>query len=215
MIESRRLTRLDRLVLCLERLRPGMVDSRAPGRPDPGDSESATEPTAAAERRLAGRLMRVNHTGELCAQALYVGQAAFARNDRVAAALRQAAAEEVDHLVWCQHRLRELDVSPSRLNPLWLGGALACGALASMAGDRWSLGFLAETERQVVEHLESHLRSLPALDGRSRAIITAMRDDEARHATTAVAHGAAELPTWLQRLMRLSARVMTTVAARI
>jgi ubiquinone biosynthesis monooxygenase Coq7 len=213
-IEPRRLTRFDGLVLCLDRLRTAALDAREPGRPVPGAMDAAAE-LPAAQRPLAARLMRVNHTGELCAQALYVGQATFARDDRIAAVLSQAAAEEVDHLFWCQRRLRELDARPSLLNPLWLGGALACGVLASLAGDRWSLGFLAATERQVVEHLESHLRLLPERDRRSRAIVAVMRADEARHATTAVIHGAAELPRWLQRLMRWSARVMTTVAARI
>lgn len=173
------------------------------------------EPAAVAARLAAARLMRVNHSGEICAQALYVGQAAFARDDRIAATLRQAAAEEVDHLSWCSQRLRELGAPPSLLNPLWLIGSLGCGALASLAGDRWSLGFLAETERQVVEHLESHLQLLPERDRRSRAIVAVMRDDEARHATTASNHGAAELPWWLRRLMRLSARMMTIAAARI
>ncbi|MCC6202449.1 MAG: 2-polyprenyl-3-methyl-6-methoxy-1,4-benzoquinone monooxygenase [Gammaproteobacteria bacterium] len=214
MTAARRLTRLDRLVLCLDRLHAERLDASAPERPNPAGEEAATD-LPAAQRQRSARLMRVNHSGEICAQALYVGQAAFARNDRVAAALQQAADEESDHLHWCQQRLRELGTRASRLNLFWLAGSLAIGGLASLAGDRWSLGFLAETERQVVDHLEGHLRRLPSADGRSRAIIAAMREDEARHATNALAHGAAELPRWLRELMRLSARVMTSVAARI
>ena len=144
----------------------------------------------AAARRHAAGLMRVNHAGEVCAQALYVGQGLLARNARTEAALKQAAREEGDHLFWCERRLAELDARPSRLNPAWFTGALAIGAAAALLGDRVSLGFVEETERQVVRHLDGHMASLPAGDERSRAVVRAMREDEARHAGDAAARGA-------------------------
>jgi len=166
----------------------------------------------AAGRRHAAGLMRVNHAGEVCAQALYVGQAVLARNAATREALLEAAGEEGDHLFWCEERLRELSSRPSLLDPLWFGGALAIGAGAAALGDRLSLGFVEETERQVVEHLEGHLERLPAEDGRSRAIVAAMRDDEARHAADAVRRGAQRLPAPVRLLMRAQARLMTTLA---
>lgn len=156
--------------------------------------------------------MRVNHAGEVCAQALYQGQALTARNTDVRAKLERAAQEENDHLAWTAERLGELGARPSYLNPLWYTGSLAIGAIAGMIGDRWSLGFLAETEHQVVEHLEGHLTRLPAEDRRSRALVEQMREDEGRHATTALEAGASELPLPARRIMRLVAKVMTTTA---
>ena len=179
------------------------------------DSPAAAVPDAslaARDRRRAAGLMRVNHAGEVCAQALYVGQAVLARDDAVAGALMQAAREEGDHLFWCDERLRELDSATSRLNFFWFTGSLAIGMLASAAGDRWSLGFVEETERQVVRHLQSHLDELPQEDARSRAIVEAMRDDEAHHADAAVAAGASALPVLVTKCMSLQARVMTTLA---
>ena len=169
-------------------------------------------PLAAGDRRRSAGLMRVNHAGEVCAQALYVGQAVLARDDAVAGALMQAAREEGDHLFWCDERLRELDSATSRLNFFWFTGSLAIGMLASAAGDRWSLGFVEETERQVVRHLQSHLDELPQEDARSRAIVEAMRNDEAHHADAAVAAGASALPVLVTKCMSLQARVMTTLA---
>lgn len=160
-------------------------------------------------RDLAGRLMRINHSGEICAQALYQGQALTARKRDVQEKLERAAAEENDHLAWTAERIRDLGTHTSRLNPLWYVGSLAVGAAAGVAGDRWSLGFLAETERQVVEHLEGHLTRLPIEDQKSRVVVKQMRDDESRHATTATEAGGAELPQPIRTLMRLSARVMT------
>ena len=156
--------------------------------------------------------MRVNHSGEVCAQALYVGQALLARDDATSAALLRAAAEEGDHLCWCEQRLAELGSRASRLNPLWFAGSYLIGVVAAATGDRSSLGFVEETERQVVQHLERHLGQLPAADERSRAIVQAMRADEARHAEHAARSGAMRLPRLVRAGMRASARVMTTVA---
>lgn len=178
-------------------------------RPAPAAPEVALDPAA---RDTAARLMRVNHAGEVCAQALYQGQALTASAAAIRGKLERAAREENDHLAWTAERVRELGGRTSRLDPFWYTGSLAIGALAGLAGDRWSLGFLAETERQVVEHLEGHLRRLPGEDHRSRAIVEQMRDDEGRHATTAIEAGARELPRPIKALMRLSARFMTTTA---
>ncbi len=173
------------------------------------------EPADPAERRLSGALMRVNHVGEICAQALYEGQAAATADPRLAGEFRQAAREEGDHLAWTRERLRELDARPSILNPLWYGGALLLGLLAGRAGDRLSLGFMAETERQVEAHLAGHLERLPASDLRSRAIVVAMKDDEIRHAQNALRLGGAELPAPVRAAMRAAAKVMTTTAHHI
>lgn len=166
-------------------------------------------------RQTAAALMRVNHAGEVCAQALYLGQGLGARTPARREALAAAAAEEEDHLHWCARRLQELEDRPSRLNVLWFGGAFSLGALAGLFGERVSMGFLEETERQVVAHLEGHLGSLPPEDEASHYIVRQMRADEARHAETARAHGAVELPKAVRTLMRMQARVMTTLAARI
>jgi ubiquinone biosynthesis monooxygenase Coq7 len=165
-----------------------------------------------AERVLAGRLMRVDHAGEICAQALYQGQAVTARRGEVRDKLEQAAAEENDHLAWTEERLRELGAHTSYLNPLWYLGSFTIGALAGLAGDKWSLGFLAETERQVVRHLEGHLDRLPPNDHKSRAILAQMKEDEGKHATVAIEAGAAELPEAVKQLMRLTSKVMTETA---
>ena len=168
-----------------------------------------------AARRHAAGLMRVNHAGEIAAQALYHGQALTARDPAVREALEGAAREETDHLAWCEQRVRELEGRTSLLAPAWYAGSYMIGALAGLAGDRLSLGFVAETERQVVEHLQSHLRELPASDLRSREVVERMRDDEARHGAAARDSGARELPEAIRRLMRHTARVMTRTAYRI
>jgi ubiquinone biosynthesis monooxygenase Coq7 len=159
--------------------------------------------------------MRVNHAGEISAQGLYRGQAATAQLASVREKMEDAAQEEYDHLAWCKRRLSELDSHPSLLAPLWYTGSFAMGAIAGAAGDKWSLGFLAETERQVVKHLEGHFDKLPAEDGRSRVILEQMQRDEAAHAQTAVDAGAKELPQPLKKMMTLVARVMTSTAYRI
>ena len=181
------------------------------GRPNPADTWPEAELSPRERRHVAG-LMRVDHAGEVCAQALYQGQALTARLEAVRERMEQAAAEENDHLEWCAQRLRELGSRPSLLNPFWYLGAFAIGAAAGLAGDRWSLGFVAETERQVVAHLEGHLRRLPPQDRRSRAILEQMKEDEGRHATGAMEAGGAELPRPVRHLMRMASRVMTTVA---
>lgn len=167
------------------------------------------------ERQHIAGLMRVNHAGEVSAQALYQGQALTARNNEVREKLEQAALEENDHLAWTESRLHELGDRTSYLNPIWYTGSLAIGAFAGALGDKWNLGFLAETEHQVVHHLDSHLKELPKQDQRSRAILEQMRIDEARHATTALDHGGAELPTPVKGLMSLMSKVMTKTTYRI
>lgn len=179
-------------------------------RPMPGAADAP--PMAAADRRLAGALMRVDHVGEVCAQALYQAQALTARSPAVRAQLVAAAAEETDHLAWTERRLRELGDRPSWLNPLWYAGSFALGLAAGRAGDRWSLAFVAETERQVEQHLASHLERLPLHDLRSRAVVDQMREDEAAHGRAAEAAGAARMPLPLRWAMRGAARVMTTTA---
>jgi len=166
----------------------------------------------AQERSHAAALMRVNHVGEVCAQALYTAQALATRNDALRAQLEQAAREETDHLAWTQSRLDELGARPSLLNPVWYAGAFAMGLVAGRIGDRVSLGFIVETERQVEAHLQGHLERLPAADHASRAIVAQMKDDEAAHANHALSAGAAELPPPVKLAMRAAAKVMTTTA---
>lgn len=212
---TRRLSFLDRLIIDLDRgLRAVGGESPAEGRGNPA-GELPEAPLDHGQRRHAAGLMRVDHSGEVAAQALYHGQALTARSARLRDAMEQAAREEGDHLRWCSERLEELGDQASRLDPLWYVGSFLIGAAAGLAGDRWSLGFVVETERQVVRHLEGHLRALPPGDVRSRAILEQMREDENVHATTALESGAAELPAPVKRLMTLTARVMTETAYRI
>jgi len=168
-----------------------------------------------AEKRHAAGLMRINHSGEVCAQALYQGQALTARNPEAARALLEASDEETEHLAWCERRLDELGSHKSFLNPLWYAGSFALGALAGALGDKWNLGFLAETERQVEGHLDGHLSELPAQDAKSRAIVEQMKTDEIKHADTAIAHGGAELPEAVKQAMRLTSKVLTIAAYRV
>ncbi|KAB2927098.1 MAG: 2-polyprenyl-3-methyl-6-methoxy-1,4-benzoquinone monooxygenase [Dechloromonas sp.] len=168
-----------------------------------------------AQRGHVVGLMRVNHSGEICAQALYQGQALTCRDSVLSETLRSAAGEEVEHLAWTEQRIAELGGRTSLLNPLWYTGSLSLGLLAGAVGDKWNLGFLAETERQVEAHLDGHLVSLPLADGRSRAIVEQMRLDERGHANMAVELGAVELPLIVRRAMQFAAKIMTAVAYRI
>lgn len=164
------------------------------------------------ERRHAAGLMRVNHAGEVCAQALYQGQSITARSNDVRDKMQQAADEELDHLAWCNQRLYELNSHTSYLNLVWYCGALSIGFIAGMIGDRWSLGFLAETEEQVVRHLDSHLGTLPQEDEKSRVIVEQMREDESKHRDMAFEAGAANLPEFIKTMMVMSSKIMTQIA---
>lgn len=201
----------DRLcVLANNMLTTLLVKPRA-GRSNPAANQVDGELTRQQRRHSAG-LMRVNHVGEICAQALYQGQALTARSAPIKQAMQQSAAEEEDHLAWCAERLQELASHPSYLNPGWYLGALMLGIMAGIAGDRWSLGFVVETEQQVVKHLAAHLTKLPENDQRSRAIVAQMQVDEAQHAHAALTLGALALPRPLQQLMAVMAKLMTKTA---
>jgi ubiquinone biosynthesis monooxygenase Coq7 len=180
--------------------------------PAPVQPDEALSP---AQRKESAALMRVNHVGEICAQALYTAQAFSTRDEKLREHLRKAAQEETDHLAWTENRVHALGGRTSLLNPLWYGGALAIGLMAGRLGDRTSLGFVIETENQVEQHLNSHLERLPAPDGTSRAIVRQMRDDEIAHAKAAEAAGGVPLPTPVRWLMKAAAKVMTTTAHRI
>jgi 3-demethoxyubiquinol 3-hydroxylase len=210
-----RLSFLDRLIVDLDRgLKALHAEPPAEGRDNPAGTLPEAD-LSSAERRHAAGLMRVDHAGEVAAQALYHGQALSARTPGTRDALQRAAREEGDHLRWCRERLDELGDRASRLDPLWYAGSFLIGAAAGLTGDRWSLGFVVETERQVVRHLQGHLSSLPPEDARSRAILEQMRTDEGAHATRALESGAAELPSPVKRLMTLAARLMTATAYRL
>ena len=209
---TRNITPLDRLLIRLDealRLSTGAAPDVARANPATGLQEGELD---AVERRHAAGLMRVNHAGEICAQALYAGQAATARQDKVRKVMQQAADEEIDHLSWCETRLRQLDDRTSLLNPFWYAGSFAIGALAGLAGDKTSLGFVAETEKQVGAHLAAHLNELPAGDARTRSILEQMGADEARHGQNATKAGANELPPPIRALMQLTSKVMTRTA---
>ena len=209
-MDPRVLSPLDRLLELADSGLAASFATPAPGRPTPGNPTSA--PVHQGRRRHAAGLMRVNHAGEIAAQGLYYGQALTASSPETRQALLRAAAEEGDHLAWCRERLDELGSRPSVLNPLWYAGSVAIGTLAGLFGDRASLGFMAETERQVEGHLADHLERLPADDVRSRKIVEQMQADEIGHGRAAVAAGAATLPEPVPRLMRLIARFMTGTA---
>ena len=215
MTQPRQLTALDRLITGADRalrtLAPGKLSHE---RPNPANKVADGELSDTDKRHAAG-LMRVNHSGEVCAQALYQGQALTARLPEVRQEMATAAREEIDHLAWCEQRLQELGSRPSLLNPLWYGLSFGIGAGAGLISDRVSLGFVAATEDQVCEHLDSHLAALPEQDQRSRAIINQMRDDEARHSATALAAGGLRFPAPVKRLMSLTSRLMTESSYRI
>jgi ubiquinone biosynthesis monooxygenase Coq7 len=214
--EPRQLGPIDRLLAAIgQGLTLATAEAPAASRPNPAEGVADTASLAAHERRHAAGLMRVNHAGEICAQALYAGQALMARDPALRAHLENAASEEIDHLAWCAERLAELGERPSLLSPLWYAGSFAIGALAGLFGDRASLGFVVETERQVEAHLDDHLAQLPPDDQRSRAIVRAMQAEERAHADAALARGAMALPEPVPRLMALAARVMKVLAYRL
>lgn len=202
-----RLSVLDQLLVAADEALKTLSGAGSTSRPSPAKAEPE-----GGDRRLSAGLMRVNHSGEVCAQALYSGQALFARDERVRAALVTAASEERDHLSWCRRRLQELDSRPSVLDPFWYAGSFALGIVSGLAGDRWSMGFLAETEAQVERHLEGHLERLPAEDRRSRAVVKQMREDEIRHGAMGRSLGATELPSPVRAAMRIGSKVMTGTA---
>lgn len=205
---------VDRLICSLDAgLRTVFATARA-GRPSPAAGLPAPE-LSDEQRAEAGALMRVNHVGEICAQALYQSQALFSRSPDQRQQLEHAAQEELDHLAWTAERIGQLGTHASHLAPIWWLGAFGFGTIAGLAGDRWSLGFVVETERQVEAHLGGHLQRLPPQDSASRAIVSQMKTEEAAHADNALAAGAAPLPGWIKALMRASAKVMTTVAHRV
>ena len=209
----KKLSPLDRLLSCADGALKTLSGSSHASRPAP--SSIGDDTMSAAERRLSGALMRVDHVGEVCAQALYQAQALLARDEGLRAHFEEAAREEADHLAWTEQRLRELGARPSLLNPLWYAGAFSIGLAAGRLGAAKSLGFVVETERQVEQHLASHLERLPAADAASRAIVEQMKEDEARHAEAAKASGGVELPRPVRALMRAAARVMTSTAHHV
>lgn len=205
-------TFIDQMILYFDQgLRTLCSNTAKSRRENPADSVDDSV-LSENERKHAAALMRINHVGEVCAQALYQGQSLTASNPETREKMQEAALEEIDHLAWCEQRLDELDSHTSYFNPLWYLGSLAIGTAAGIAGDQWSLGFVAETEKQVVEHLTKHLGSLPTKDHKSRAIVKQMRIDEAEHESMARAAGAAQLPQPVQQVMGMMSRVMTTVA---
>ncbi len=207
------MTALDRLLVSADSALKTLSGTAQAQRPMPvGPAGAAESQMDSAAKRLSGALMRVNHVGEVCAQALYQAQSLSARSPAVRAQLVAAAAEETDHLAWTERRLHELGDRRSLLNPLWYAGSFALGLVAGRAGDRWSLAFVAETERQVEQHLASHLDRLPAADRRSRALVDQMREDEAAHGRAAEAAGAARMPLPLRWAMRGAGKVMTSTA---
>jgi 3-demethoxyubiquinol 3-hydroxylase len=210
----RDLSPIDRLLIDAQNALGTVFGSPHAERANPGNDQAEIV-LDDDERRHAAGLMRINHVGEVCAQALYVGQAAVARDDATRRQLLAAAQEETDHLAWCAQRLRELDSRPSLLNPLWYAGSYAIGALAGLRGDGWNLGFVVETERQVEAHLDDHLQQLPPADQRSRAILETMKADEARHAEHAQAQGARKLPPPVPTMMAAASKLMKTIAYRI
>ncbi|VAW94860.1 2-polyprenyl-3-methyl-6-methoxy-1,4-benzoquinol hydroxylase, coq7 type [hydrothermal vent metagenome] len=181
-------------------------------RPNPQDSVTVEHKLSATEKIFSARLMRINHAGEVAAQGLYQGQALTAKLPNVRDKMQRAAEEENDHLAWCERRIKELGSHTSYFNPLWYFGSVSIGALAGIAGDKWSLGFVAETERQVVQHLDEHLSTMSENDIESRAVLEQMKIDEGRHATVALEAGGAELPVAVKSLMALTSKVMTKTA---
>ena len=206
---------IDRFIIEFDTALRSVVGGAHARRPTPGSDIQSTALLDVKEREHAAGLMRVNHVGEVCAQALYQSQKLVARNPEIRQMLDHSAQEEMDHLAWCETRLQELGSHTSYLNPIWYAGSFAIGLAAGLAGDKWSLGFVAETEKQVENHLESHLKKLPAEDERSRAIVDQMRIDEIEHGQAAISAGGAVLPEPVQKLMQAMSKVMTSTAYKI
>ncbi len=204
----------DAFILQIDKALRTVFATASSRRPYPDTGIAEVEMNEAEKRHAAG-LMRVNHSGEVCAQALYQGQALTARNPEAARALIEASEEETEHLAWCEKRLTELGSHKSFLNPLWYAGSFTLGALAGALGDKWNLGFLAETERQVEGHLNEHLSDLPEQDAKSRAIVEQMKTDEMKHAETAIEHGGVPLPMPVKQAMQMTSKVLTFAAYRI
>ena len=209
------MTPIDRLIIEFDTALRSVVGGANAQRPTPGSESGANIALDSEQRKHAAGLMRVNHVGEVCAQALYQSQKLVARNSEIKEMLDRSGQEELDHLAWCETRLKELGSHTSYLNPFWYAGSFAIGLAAGLAGDKWSLGFVAETEKQVENHLESHLKKLPEEDDRSRAIVDQMRLDEIEHGQAAVHAGGVALPEPIQKIMQAMSEVMTTAAYKI
>lgn len=215
-MKSRRYNILDRGIMVLDSFLGHLAkdENKSGHRAYPAAEHADIDMHENTRQHVSG-LMRVNHAGEIAAQALYKAQAMTARDDELKKAMRQSADEEIDHLQWCEQRLKELNDHTSYLEPFWYGGSFGIGVIAGLFGDKWNLGFLAETEYQVVRHLDSHLKQIPENDKRSRAILEQMREDELKHAVTAEKSGAEDLPNAVKRLMSLMSKVMTKTAYKI
>ena len=206
---------IDRFIIEFDTALRSVVGGAHAHRPTPGLDTPSSSLLDVKEREHAAGLMRVNHVGEVCAQALYQAQKLVARNPEIQQMLDHSGREEMDHLAWCETRLQELGSHTSYLNPIWYAGSFAIGLAAGLAGDKWSLGFVAETEKQVENHLEDHLEKLPMEDHRSRAIVDQMRIDEIEHGQAAMSAGGAVLPESIKKFMQAISKVMTTTAYKI
>ena len=209
------MTPIDRIIIEFDTALRSVVGGANAQRPTPGSESGINSTLDATARKHAAGLMRVNHVGEVCAQALYQSQKLVARNPQIQEMLEHSGQEEMDHLAWCETRLKELGSHTSYLNPFWYAGSFAIGILAGLAGDKWSLGFVAETEKQVENHLESHLKKLPQEDHRSRAIVDQMRIDEIEHGQAALHAGGVALPEPVRKMMQAISKVMTSTAYKI
>jgi ubiquinone biosynthesis monooxygenase Coq7 len=215
MTSNQKMNSVDNLIIEFDRVLRSIVGATPMTRPIPKPLETPIVELTVDEKKHSAGLMRINHVGEVCAQALYQSQKIHARNVSLKEKLEQAAIEEEDHLAWCERRLEQLDSRPSLLNPLWYAGSFLLGTVAGLAGDKVSLGFVAETEKQVEHHLDGHLNDLPANDLISRAIVAQMRSDEIEHGQMAIREGGVELPQAIQAMMKMMAKAMTFTAYRI
>lgn len=212
MSTHRQYTFFDRFCLGIDQVVRALTDhAKNTGKSHPA-KKTAEHPLSSEQRKRSAAFMRINHAGEICAQALYHGQGVVSKSDEVQLKMQQAALEEGDHLTWCKQRLDELGSHTSYLNPLWYAGSFCIGMVAGMVGDQWSLGFVAETERQVIKHLQGHLEILPEADERSHKILAQMEKDEAKHRDEAIAAGARELPEIIKKTMSFTSKIMVNTA---